>query len=119
MLLVNNPPVPKPCGIDVFCVAVHWAMAFNPILLSNALVIHQPILRASANFIQSSDAEKPPNKLGFKIIYCGCISSSRAVCSVASNTPINSSSKAMGIGVCAHSFCMALTCPAAMGCSIL
>ena len=43
-------------------------MAFSPILLSSAEVIHQPILRSSASEIHSSEPENPPIKEGFKII---------------------------------------------------
>ena len=68
-LLVNKPQVPRPCGILFFKVAVHWAMAFKPILLSKALVTHHPIPDLSAISIHSELPLKPPIKLGFKMMY--------------------------------------------------
>ena len=44
-----NPPVPRPCGNLLPSVNVHCAIAFNPMLLSRALVTHHPMPSFSAN----------------------------------------------------------------------
>ena len=43
-------------------------MAFKPILLSSAEVVHQPISFLPARSIHLSDSLKPPIRLGFKMI---------------------------------------------------
>ena len=53
MLLVYKFPVPNPCGILVLSVATHCAIAFKPILDSNADVAHHPIEFLFAKFIHS------------------------------------------------------------------
>ena len=69
-------------------------MAFKPILLSNAEVIHQSMFKELAIEIHSSVPLHPPTKLGFKMMYWGWIFFNKATFSDASKTPINSSSKA-------------------------
>src|SRR5690606_1961205 len=71
ILFVNNPPVPKPCGIELFKVYVHCAIALKPILLSKAELIQQPISNISAISIHSSYPLYPPTKLCVSMMYCG------------------------------------------------
>ena len=67
-------------------------IAFNPTLLSRALVNHHPTLRDLANEIQDFEPLKPPIKLGLRIIYCGFIVLSNLDLFSDLKTPINSSS---------------------------
>ena len=77
-LLENNEPVPKPCGNELFSVYAHCDIALKPTLLSKALVT-QYFVFFGITLIHSSEALKPPNKLGLRIIYCGSILSNNCI----------------------------------------
>ena len=81
----------------------HWAIAAKPIFPSKALVLHHPISNADAKFIHRSAMSKPPNSVGFKMMYFGLAQVNKALPVVGlfpillGCMPINSSSKAMSI----------------------
>ena len=77
-------------------------MALNPILLSKAEVIHQPIPSSFASVIHCLLPLNPPTKLGFNIMNCGRTVSKSLRFFSRSMTPMSSSSNAIGIGVAAH-----------------
>ena len=80
---------------------------------------HRPIFLASAKRSHSAHPLKPPCSEGLRMMYCGQIISSSASFSFIRFTPINSSSKAIGIGDFSHKSLIASHCPARIGCSIL
>ena len=92
-------------------------MAFNPILDSSAEVIHQPMLRSRERAIHSHEPEKLPKRDGFITTYWGRIVSS-SLSLFNPSIPINSSSRAIGIGVFRHRRDISSHCPWRMGCSI-
>ena len=57
----------------MFLRKVNCAIAFKPILLSRALVIHQSIPFSFARLSHYNVVEKPPNKVGLKTRYWGQI----------------------------------------------
>ena len=93
-------------------------MAFKPIFDSRADVTHQPIFIFSARSIHSSEAAKPPSKPGFRITYWGFIISRNSFFLEYGNIPINSSSRAIGTGLCLHKLAISSHCRARIGCSI-
>src|SRR5690606_7017511 len=117
--LLYRRPVSRPCGMVVPSVAVNWAPAFRPMLLSNALVIRHPMPRALARSIHSREAAQPPTRLGLITMYDGRTWSSRSAFSSMVLRPIRSSSRAMGSGLFAQSSLMASYSPGPMGCSML
>ena len=93
-------------------------MAFRPTLLSNALVIHDPILRFSVSEIHSLVPRIPPCSDGFSTKYCGAMVSRSSSLSASVLVPISSSSSAMGKGDRLHKSAISFHRPLAMGCSM-
>ena len=118
VLFTYSPPVPRPCGNSFSNEEANWAIVFKPTFDSSAEVIHQGIFNFSASRIHSVEPTIPPCKLGLSIMYWGLIYVNKLLFALVPLTPINSSSSAMGIGVCEHKDFISSNCPGAIGCSI-